>query len=203
VPHRARASGAFPPASLTGWDRLAHRRGGASHDRRRVPLPTVRSACPLGPAPAESARRQEVYPAMPVRFPSLEFFQGLQQRTKDDRARFEKLGYCDTSFGVRVGDELYSVDFEIYECTGVRKGGDPSKLDFVLSAPRKVWDEMVAGIVRNKGAEAGHTLNTLSHVGDVMKVEYADAEGHDKFYRYMASIQEFFDQAHHLDVQRA
>ncbi len=139
---------------------------------------------------------------MPVRFPSLEFFQGLQQRTRDDKARFEKLGYCDTSFGVRIGDELYSVDFEIYECTGVRKGGDLAKLDFVLSAPRRIWDEMIASIVRNKGAEAKHTLNTLSHVGDVMKVEYSNAEGHDKFYRFMASIQEFFDQAHHLDVKQ-
>ncbi len=48
-------------------------------------------------------------------------------------------------------------------------------------------------------ADAGHTLNTLSHVGDVIKVSYDDPEGHDKFYRYMATIQEFFDQAHHLD----
>jgi hypothetical protein len=37
-------------------------------------------------------------------------------------------------------------------------------------------------------------------VGDVIRVEYQDAEGHDRFYRYMASIQEFFDQARHLDV---
>ena len=28
---------------------------------------------------------------MAVRFPSLEFFQALQQRTIDDKARFEKL----------------------------------------------------------------------------------------------------------------
>jgi hypothetical protein len=38
-------------------------------------------------------------------------------------------------------------------------------------------------------------------VGDVLRVDAADAEGHDKFYRYMASIQEFFDQARHLQVE--
>jgi hypothetical protein len=70
----------------------------------------------------------------------------------------------------------------------------------VLAAPRKVWGEMIESIVKNKGADAGHTLNTLSHVGDVIRVEYQDAEGHDRFYRFMASIQEFFDQARHLDV---
>jgi hypothetical protein len=138
---------------------------------------------------------------MPVPFPSLQFFQALQQRTKDDRARFEKLGYCDTTFGVRVGDELYTVAFEIYECTDVREGGDPKRLDFVLAAPRELWIETVRSIVENGGADAAHTLNTLSHVGDRMKVEYADAEGHDRFYRFMASIQEFFDQARHLDVR--
>jgi hypothetical protein len=138
---------------------------------------------------------------MAVPFPSLQFFQALQQRTKDDRARFEKLGYCDTTFGVRVGDELYTVAFEIYECTDVREGGDPKRLDFVLSAPPELWVETIRSIVANGGADAAHTLNTLSHVGDRMKVEYADAEGHDRFYRFMASIQEFFDQARHLDVR--
>jgi len=137
---------------------------------------------------------------MSVRFPSIEFFQALQQRTKDAHDVFEKLGYCDTGFGVRVGDRLFSVFFEVYDCIDVREGGEPAKLDFVLSAPAKVWGEMVASIVKNGGADADHTLNTLTHLGDVMKVEYDDPEGHDKLYRFMATIQEFFDQARHLDV---
>lgn len=137
---------------------------------------------------------------MPVRFPSLEFFQALQQRTKDAHDVFEKLGYCDTSFGVRVGDRLFSIVFEVYDCVDVREGGDPAKLDFVLSAPAKLWNEMIESIVKNGGADIDHTLNTLTHLGDVMKVEYDDPEGHDKLYRFMATIQELFDQARHLDV---
>ncbi len=138
---------------------------------------------------------------MAIAFPSLEFFQALADRTREDAATFEKLGYCDTSFGVKVGDTLYSLRFEVYECVGAEEGGDPAKLDFVLSAPRKVWNEMVKAIVRHSGADASHTLNTLSHIGDVIKVEYEDPEGHDRFYRFMASIQEFFDQARHLDLE--
>ena len=145
---------------------------------------------------------------MAVSFPSLAFFEALRQRTLDDAAVFEKLGYCDTSFGVRIGDELYSIHFEVYECTKVAaepsgstgQGGDASQLDFVLAAPRALWCEMIESIVKNRGADATHTLNTLSHLGDRLKVEYADAEGHDKFYRFMASIQEFFDQARDVDV---
>jgi len=136
-----------------------------------------------------------------VAFPSLEFFEALKKRTMADSATFEKLGYCDTSFGVAVDDTLYSIRFEVYECVEVARGGDRSALDFVLSAPRAVWVEMVENIVRNGGADAAHTLNTLSHLGDVIKVEYVDPEGHDRFYRYMASIQEFFDQARSLDVK--
>lgn len=138
---------------------------------------------------------------MAVRFPSLGFFQALQERTLEQKATFEKLGVCDTSFGVRVGDSLFSVEFDVYECTSVAEGGETSKLDFVLSGAPEVWSEMVESIVKNGGADASHTLNTLSHLGDVIQVEYVDPEGFDKFYRFMASIQEFFDQAHALDVE--
>jgi hypothetical protein len=135
-----------------------------------------------------------------IPFPSLEFFEALQKRTALDAAAFEKLGYCDTNFGVRVGDQLFTIRFEVFECVEVRSGGDAEKLDFVLSASADVWKGMIESIVSHGGADAEHTLNTLSHVGDVMRVEYADAEGHDCFYRFMASVQEFFNQAQHLDV---
>ena len=138
---------------------------------------------------------------MSIPFPSLAFFEALRQRTVEDAALFEKLGYCDTDFGVRIDDQLYSIHFEVYECVGVEEGGDADKLDFVLAAPKAVWGEMVQSILDNGGADAAHTLNTLSHIGDVVQVEYVDAEGHDRFYRFMASIQEFFDQARHLDVE--
>jgi hypothetical protein len=136
---------------------------------------------------------------MGLRFPSLEFFRALQQCTKDEAAAFEKLGYCDTTFGLRIGDELYTVAFEIYECVDVAEGGDPAALDFVLSAPLETWREMFEAIRANGGADAAHTINSLTHIGDVMKVEYEDPEGHDRFYRFMATIQAFLDEARHLD----
>ncbi len=137
---------------------------------------------------------------MAIPFPSLEFFEALQKRTTEDPVTFEKLGTCDTTFGVRIGDELTRIRFEVYECVEVAEGGDAAALDFVLAAPVDTWKEMVRSILDNGGADAAHTLNTLSHVGDVISVEYEDAEGHDCFYRFMATIQEFFDQARHLDV---
>ena len=137
---------------------------------------------------------------MAIPFPSLEFFEALKKRTTEDPVTFEKLGTCDTSFGVRIGDDLIRIRFEVYECVEVAEGGDAGDLDFVLSGAAETWKEMVQSILENGGADGAHTLNTLSHVGDVIAVEYADAEGHDCFYRFMATIQEFFDQARHLDV---
>jgi len=138
---------------------------------------------------------------MSLRFPSLEFFRSLQQRAKEDAAAFEKLGVCDTTFGIRVGDELYRIAFEVYECTEVDETGDSASLDFVLSAPVALWKEMFESVIANGGADAAHTINTLTHIGDVMKVEYEDPEGHDKLYRFMATIQAFLDEARHLDVE--
>lgn len=137
---------------------------------------------------------------MGLPFPSLEFFRALQQRTKDEAVAFEKLGVCDTTFGVRVGDDLYRIAFEVYECTEVDECDDPASLDFVLSAPTALWRETFESVVANGGADAAHTINSLTHVGDVMKVEYEDPEGHDRFYRFMATIQAFLDEAQHVDV---
>ncbi len=138
---------------------------------------------------------------MATPFPSLAFFQALQQRTKEASDRFERLGYCDTTFGVRIGDRLFRVAFEVYECTAVGEGDGDEALDFVLAGSLETWIEMVRAIRENSGADAAHTLNTLTHIGDVIQVEYDDAEGYDKFFRYMASLQEFFDQARALDLE--
>ncbi len=138
---------------------------------------------------------------MSIRFPSLEFFKALQQRTKDEALAFEKLGVCDTTFGIRVGNDLYRIEFEAYECTGVDETNDPASLDFVLTAPVELWKELFESVLANAGADAAHTINSLTHVGDLMRVEYEDPEGHDRLYRFMATIQAFIDEAQHLDVE--
>jgi hypothetical protein len=139
---------------------------------------------------------------MAIEFPSLAYFEALQQRTKEARERFEKLGYCDTTFGVQVGERLFTVAFEVYECVDVREGGDAAALDFVLVGTTELWREMVDAIVEHGGADPAHTLNTLTHVGDRIRVDSHDAEGYDKLFRYMASLQEFFDQTRHLELAR-
>jgi hypothetical protein len=59
---------------------------------------------------------------------------------------------------------------------------------------------MLENIQRNGEADAQHDLNTLAHFGEALKVSYADPEGHDKLYRFMESIQEFFDLSSQVEL---
>lgn len=145
---------------------------------------------------------------MAVKFPSLEFFRELQSAMKADRPRFQKLGVCDTTFGVAVAGadpHLYELRFEVFDCAEVRELGSArdADLDFVLEAPVELWREMLASAQPHGSAAPEYTLNSLSHLGDRMKVRYDDPEGHDKFYRFMATLQAFFDQAAGLRIEAA
>ncbi len=143
---------------------------------------------------------------MAIKFPSIDFFQELARRMEDNAAEFEKLGFCDTVMGVKVdGDvsHLYALTFDVFDCTDVRElaSADSTEIDFVLEAPLALWREMFESIQRNGHPEPAYTLNSLSHVGDRMKVVYDDPEGHDKFYRFMATLQAFVDQASNLEIE--
>jgi hypothetical protein len=145
---------------------------------------------------------------MAVKFPSLEFFRELQRLMNADRPRFQKLGVCDTTLGISVAgadSHLYALRFEVFECVDVRELASErdADLDFVLEAPVELWRGMLESIRRNGRADPEFTLNSLSHLGDRMKVRYDDPEGHDKFYRFMGTLQAFFDQAAGLRVEAA
>jgi hypothetical protein len=123
-------------------------------------------------------------------------------------AEFEKLGFCDTVMGVKVDGEtshLYSLTFDVFDCSDVRELSSPkgAEFDFMLEAPLPLWREMFESIQKNGHPEPAYTLNSLSHVGDRMRVVYDDPEGHDKLYRFMATIQAFVDQASDLEIEWA
>jgi len=145
---------------------------------------------------------------MAIKFPSVEFFHELARRMQQNAAEFEKLGFCDTVMGVKVdGPEshLYALTFDVFDCSDVREigGFGDAELDFTLEAPLALWKEMFESIQKSGHPEPAYTLNSLSHVGDRMKVIYDDPEGHDKFYRFMATLQAFVDQAADLEIDWA
>ncbi|HVN83578.1 MAG TPA: hypothetical protein VMW17_01915 [Candidatus Binatia bacterium] len=145
---------------------------------------------------------------MPIRFPSLEFFQSLQEQMKQERDRFRQLGYFDTTFGVAVRDPSLPggvwqcvLSFEVFECVGL-KAADLSRetVDFTLDGHLNVWVEMLRNIKQHGAADTAHTINTLTHFGEGLRCVYDDPDGHDKLYRFAESVQEFFDLAAKVDV---
>ncbi len=142
-----------------------------------------------------------------VCFPSLEFFRALQALMQQERERFKRLGYFDTTFGVRVldssGAHEYVLAFEVFDCTEVRAPRDlaAESVDFILEGDRDTWVEMLRNIQQHGAADVAHSLNTLTHLGERMRVLYDDPDGHDKLYRFAESVQEFFDLASKLDLE--
>lgn len=145
---------------------------------------------------------------MAFKFPSLDFFRELARRMNADRATFEKLGFCDTVMGVRVQGptpHLYALTFEVFDCSDVREIGDAreAELDFTLEAPLELWRAMLESIREHGRPAPEYTLNSLSHLGNRMRVVYDDPEGHDKLYRFMATLQAYFDNARDLEIEWA
>ena len=144
---------------------------------------------------------------MKVVFPSVDFFRALQTLMQGDRERFKRLGYFDTTFGIRVLDDLagpqeFVLSFEVFDCTAVRAARDleTAAVDFILEGDLNTWVEMLRNIQEHGAADAAHSINTLTHLGEHMRVVYDDPDGHDKLYRFAESVQEFIDLAARLDI---
>jgi hypothetical protein len=59
---------------------------------------------------------------------------------------------------------------------------------------------MLQNIKQRGAADVAHSINTLTHFGDALRIRYDDPDGHDKLFRFAESIQEFFNLAAHMDL---
>jgi len=136
-------------------------------------------------------------------FPSVEWFQGLQQMVNGD-PEFRRLGSIDAAMGVKVGSRVFVVMFEAFECTDVREGNvaDLDDLDFYLELSEADWQDLIENTKANGGADRRHTLNTLDLTSDDGFAQNAtgDQLRGDIFFRVNESLQYFFDLAAKLNT---
>jgi hypothetical protein len=136
---------------------------------------------------------------MPVVFPSLAFFEALQRAMRAERERFARLGFFDTTFGIRVLPDRtgapaeFVLAFEVFDCVRIGQGLAGEEPDFVIEGPLASWRDMLDNIHALGAADTAHSLNTLTHFGERLVLRYDDPDGHDKAYRFAESIQEFLD----------
>lgn len=139
--------------------------------------------------------------AEPIVFPSLAWFEELRGLVNDDAA-YRQIGTVDASMGVKVGDEVFVVAFEAFECSSVRTGNeyDLINVDFFIEMASDDWQTMLENIKTNGGAEAGQTLVSLDMLNEISTNATGDQLRADMFFRYNQSLQHFFDLSANLNT---
>ena len=139
--------------------------------------------------------------AEPIVFPSLAWFEELRRLVNDDPA-YRQIGTVDASMGVKVGDEVFVVAFEAFECSSVRSGNeyDLINVDFLIEMESDAWKAMLENIRANGGAEAGQTLVSLDMLNEISNNATGDQLRADMFFRYNQSLQHFFDLSARLNT---
>ena len=136
---------------------------------------------------------------MSVSFPSLEFFQSLKDQLSADPACSEAVDPSEAYCGFAIGDALYVVEFDGRECAAVVHGGNPLDLDFVLAAPKEVWEKAIAAIGRGE-AGGDSSLERLIEQG-ALEIRSEMDDGQELARAALGFVQVFFDQARHLEVK--
>ena len=136
-------------------------------------------------------------------FPSVEWFEALRQLVNAD-PEFRRLGTVDAAMGVKVGQRVFVIVFEAFECVEVREGdeSDLNDLDFYLELSEADWRDLVENTKANGGADRQHTLNTLdlTKADGLSQNATGDQLRGDSFFRVNESLQYFFDLAAQLDT---
>jgi hypothetical protein len=139
-------------------------------------------------------------------FPSVEWFQALQELMNAQTQKYRRFGFVDSRgvFSVKAGDALgqdryFGAAFEIYECVEIRElsagdiqGFDP---DWIYEGAYGDWKEMIENIVANGHADSDHTLNRLSLLRHPFNIHGEDQTRVDLFQRLLSTFQEFIDEA--------
>jgi hypothetical protein len=138
---------------------------------------------------------------MPV-FPSVEWFNAIKDVVNAD-PKFRQSGTIDVVFGVKVGEQIYEITFEAFECTGARQASeaDLPNMDFWLEQSFDAWKDMIDNIKAHGGADLSHTLNTVDLTRPEGFAQAHDGLRRDAFYRFNQSIQDYFDASAKIDTQ--
>jgi hypothetical protein len=132
---------------------------------------------------------------MPV-FPSTEWFQAVADLAMADD-RYRRYGRVDALVGIKVGDRMFRMTFDVFDINDIREIGfdDLRDLDFYLEMEPERWQAMLEDIKANDGAGLDYTLNTIDlRLPDGLAINaMGDGYRMDKFFRFNESLQRFFD----------
>lgn len=129
-------------------------------------------------------------------FPSVEWLQAVADRASSDDL-YRKAGRVDALVGLKVGDRLFGLTFDVFSIRDIREinEGELRDLDFYLDMTPDQWRAMLDDIRSNGHAGLNQTLNTIDLKLPNGLAQNALDDGYrcDKFFRFNQSLQRFFD----------
>jgi hypothetical protein len=137
-----------------------------------------------------------------TRIDELTLFDRLAAAMNADPDRYEHLGDIDLDLALlmrRPDGDAFRVllGFRGIACETVTEidEGAESSADCWLEGDLDDWTAMFADIEANGHATGEWTLNTLTLMGERLRLQATDPMGWDKFHRFNQTLQEFFDAA--------
>lgn len=137
-------------------------------------------------------------------FPSVDWFKAAAELLNKSDS-FKRLGSCDCTMGVQVGDKCYEIDFEAFEVTTIKEisAAQAEDLDFTLVQSYDEWKAMLLDIKANGRAEHNFTLNSLDLQSEKEFAVGKDYNRRDAFYRFNQTFQDYFDNTATLETSFA
>jgi len=143
-----------------------------------------------------------------MKFPTVEWFQALEEQATQRAETFRRLGFCDATVGIKVlaeGELAKERSFVspsmATDARWCRRCRTEKVADFVLEGKYGVWKEMIENIRNNRGPDLRHTLNYLTLPGDPIRINAQDQLKQDLFFRYNGTLQEFFNGAQQVKTE--
>ena len=134
-------------------------------------------------------------------FPSLEWFEAARLLVNRDPA-FRALGSRDANVGVKIGERVFRISFDGFQCNVVAEVDDDAlhDVDFYLEMPSPRWQALIENIRAHGGADADHTLNSLDLSETETIVKSHDTFGLNRFSQYHLTIQKYLDSAASIET---
>lgn len=138
-----------------------------------------------------------------VRFPSVAWFEALNAICNDqDLFRVKRDGACDAIVGIKSGDKVFELRFEMLRVAGVREitEADLPNVDFWLEQTPEAWEAMLRSIKEVGRAEGDYTLNSCDLLAVDDFARSFDGHRRDAFYRFNQTFQDYFDASAALET---
>jgi hypothetical protein len=130
----------------------------------------------------------------------LRLFDAMAEEMNAHPERFSPLGEVELDMVCLMRGDAHDVRVRlVFEGLGCKvlgaSEGDERKAECWLDGDLRTWRAMFDDIRTHGAATGQHTLNSLTLLGEPVRLAGADPMGVDKFSRFNQSLQEFFDGA--------